>query len=332
MPVPLQGELTVRDVFRKYLTLVHRRPKFAVGLIAVFVGGVLLELAGDTGLAHVPSHGAYRQFLGSLGDALIVAAVLAALVDPIVQHQFASEWGRDLYWAIFSPNAPQDFRDGLQALAAPVAYISLCQYTLKFSYPADGLDGFYELDWRIMLRGEVLNRRGYRLADRVFVVPRHDGSPTNYCLWRFDCDDRDPAFYDEGELKAMGALSVDVSGRTALDQAKITGIEQVPFKKKYSSERHLLTSRWAADYIPLFQPRIVLRQVIVVTGAPVSELEFTVAQLGGTQADFTKRNRENGEVELRCELNDVSFPGQATLLTWKPKDAAAPESDPSWRP
>jgi hypothetical protein len=321
----------VRDVFRKYLTLVHRRPKFAVGLIVVFVAGVLLELAGDTDLAHVPSHDVYRQFLGSLGDALIVAAVLAALVDPIVQHQFASEWGRDLYWAIFSPNAPQEFRDGLQALAAPIAYISFCQYTLTFSYPAGGLDGFYELDWRIMLRGEVLDRRGYLLADRVFVVPRHDGSPTDYCLWRFDSDDRDPVIYDEGELKTMGALSIDVSGRTVLDQAKIDGIERVPFKRKYSSERHLLTSRWPADYIPLFQPRIVLRQVIVIRGAPVSELEFTVAKLGGAQAGFTTRYRENGEVELRCELGDVSFPGQATLLTWKPKHAAPPGSEPSRR-
>jgi hypothetical protein len=324
--------LFVRDAFRKYRTLLHRRPKFAVGLIAVFAVGVLLEIAGSTDLAHVPSHDVYRQFLSSFGDALIVAAVLAALVDPIVQHQFASEWGRDLYWAIFSPNAPQEFRDGLQALAAPTAYISLCQYTLTFSYPAGGLGGFYELDWRIMVKGEVLDRRGYRLADRVFVVPRHDGSPTDYCLWRFDCDDGDPLFYDEDELTAMGALSVDLSGRTVLDQAKITGIERLPFKKKYSSERHLLTSRWAADYIPLFQPRIVLRQVIVVRGAPVSELEFTVAQLGGAQVALTTRHRENGEVELRCELGAVSFPGQATMLTWKPKRPVPPESEPPQRP
>jgi hypothetical protein len=89
-PVPLSGgELIVRNAFRKYLTLVHRRPTFAVGLIAVFVVGVQLEIAGNTDLAHVSSHDAYRQFLSSFGDALIVAAVLAALVDPIVQ-QFAS--------------------------------------------------------------------------------------------------------------------------------------------------------------------------------------------------------------------------------------------------
>ena len=319
----------MRDSMRKYLALVHRRPKFAVGLIAVFVVGILFEIAGNTGLAHIPEHGAYRQLLGSLGDALIVASVLASLVDPVVQHQFASEWGKDLYWAIFSPNAPPEFRDSLQLLAAPVAFISRCQYTLTFSHPVNGLTGFYELDWRIMVRGEVLNRRGYRLADRVFVVPRHDGTPTNYTLWRFDGDDGEPVFHDEGELKAMGALSVDVSGRTVLDQAKITGIERVPFQRKYSSERHLLTSRWTADYIPLFQPRIVLRQVVIITGAPVSELEFTVAQLGGTQAGFTTRTRENGELELRCELNDVSFPGQATLLTWKPKRPAPPESEPS---
>ena len=299
-----------------------------MGLIAVFVVGVLLEIAGNTGLAHIPEHNAYRQLVSSLGDALIVASVLGFLVDPVVQHQFASEWGRDLYWAIFSPNAPQKFRDSLQLLAAPTAFISWCQYTLTFSYPADGQKGFYDLDWRIMVRGEVLDRRGYRLADRVFVVPRHDGSATNYVLWRFDGDGA-PIFHDEGELRAMEALDVDPSGRTVLDQSKITDIEPVPFQKKYSSERHLLTSRWEADYLPLFQPRIVLQQGIVITGAPVSELEFTVAQLGGVQVGFTTRKRENGELELKCELNEVAFPGQATLLTWKPKRPAPAESEPS---
>jgi hypothetical protein len=320
----------MRDAIRRYLTLVHRRPKFAVGLIGVFVVGILLEIAGDTDLAHIPSHSVFQQFLGSLGDALIVAAVLAALVDPLAQHQFASEWGRDLYWAIFSPNAPQEFRDGLQALAAPDAYISRCRYTLTFSYPADGRNGFYELDWKIRLRGEVLDRRGFHLTDRVFVVPRHDGTPTQYCGWSFDCDEYDELSYNEGRLKDMGALSLDVSGRTVLDQSKIKGLERVPFKGKYRSERHVLTSRWCADYLPLFQPRMVLSQVVVVKGAPVSELDFTLAQLGGKQASL-KPEYEDGELELRCELGDVAFPGQATLLTWKPKQVIPPESGPSRR-
>ena len=69
----------------------------------------------------------------------------------------------------------------------------------------------------------------------------------------------------------------------------------------------------------------MLRQIIVIKGAPVCELDFTVAQMGGgAQMDFGSHTRANGEMELRSELTEVSFPGQATLLTWKPKPAAGP--------
>jgi hypothetical protein len=309
---------------RQYMALVHRRPMFFMGIMAVAALGLLCEVAAHTNLIWAPSDEAFRQLANGFGDAFIIAAVLAILVDPVVQHQFASEWGRDLYWSIFSPNAPPEFRDALQALAAPVAFISRCQYELRFMYPADRDEGFFELDWRISVAGETLDRRGFRLADRVFVVPRHDGTPTSYTLWSFQSEDCDRVSHDEGDLKSLDAISVDGSGRAILDQSKIPDLERVAFRKKYWSERHLATSRWEADFLPLFQPRMVLRQTVIIKGEPVPELDFTVAQLGGTQAQFTKHRRADGQLELRCELKDVAFPGQASLLTWKPN--ASPQS------
>ena len=112
---------------------------------------------------------------------ILFLAVLAMLVDPLVQHQFASEWGHDLYWAIFSPNAPQDFRDGLQALAAPIAFISRCQYALTFSYPADGRKGIYELMKITDPIRELINERAptvvlkHKALELGMVTLRQDG-------------------------------------------------------------------------------------------------------------------------------------------------------------
>ena len=308
---------------RRYTALIHRRTKFFLGIAAVAVLGGLCEVAAHTSVVWNSSDQAFRQLTNGFGDAFIIAAVLAMVVDPVVQHQFASEWGRDLYWAIFSPNAPPEFREALQILAAPIAFISRCQYELKFMYPPDGAAGYFEVDWRVSVAGETLDRRGFRLADRVFVVPRHDGSATSYTLWSFQSEDCDRVSHDEADLKSIGAISIDQSGRTVLDQAKIPDLERVAFRKKFWSERHLLTSRWEADYLPLFQPRIVLRQTIIIKGEPVRDLVFTIAQLGGTQVAVQERVRPDGQLELRCELGEVSFPGQATLLTWKPKTPAA---------
>jgi hypothetical protein len=158
----------------------------------------------------------------------------------------------------------------------------------------------------------------------VFVVARHDGTPSTYTLWSFQSKDSHRASFDEVELKSLGAMSFDESGRTILDQDKLPGVERVGFGQEYMPERHLLTSRFLADFLPLFQPRIVLRQTVIIKGPAVADLEFSVTQLGGTQAPLHKHMRADGQVELRCEINEVAFPGQASLLSWKPKATMSP--------
>jgi hypothetical protein len=172
----------------------------------------------------------------------------------------------------------------------------------------------------------TLDRRGFRFVDSVFVIARHDGTPSSYTLWSFQSDDSpEQTAYNETELKSLkGVISVDGSGRTVLDQSQLPEVSGVAFGRTYWSERELVTSRWAADYLPLFQPRIVLRHLIVIKGAPVSRLDFSVSQLGGAQATLVSDPRPDKKVELHYRLDQVAFPGQATLVSWKPKIAPAP--------
>ena len=92
---------------------------FGISLTALF--GVALVVVGDTGLVW-GSENAWRQLLAGLGDALVIAAVLALLVDPVAQIRFARRWGRDIFWAIFNPRAPETFREALKDLAAQGAF------------------------------------------------------------------------------------------------------------------------------------------------------------------------------------------------------------------
>jgi hypothetical protein len=103
---------------RQYLALLRHRRAFVAGLVLLLALACGFQVVAYTSLAgHLPE--SVRHLAGGLGDALIIAAVLALLVDPVMQHRFLTEWGRDLYWSIFSPDSPGEFRDAIQGLAGP---------------------------------------------------------------------------------------------------------------------------------------------------------------------------------------------------------------------
>jgi len=311
------------DNFRQYLTLIKHRRGFIVGLGIVLLVAAICELAAHTNLVWGADQEAARALAAGFGDAFIIAFVLALLVDPVAQHQFAKEWGRDLYWAIFSPNAPQEFRDALQVLAAPVSYISRCTYEITFSDPDRKADNGLQFYLQVKLSGVTLNRRGFRPSDRVFCPSGHEGVPSRYCYWSFEGDDTDREEYTENEMLALGALSHDGGGNTVLDQSLLPPQQKlVRFEGKYKVERHIKVMSTRSDYFPLRQDLIVLTQVVVIKGPAVTDLDFTLIQLGsGRQIPGRSDTRPDGNVELNFQIANVAFPGQASILSWRPKTA-----------
>ena len=263
----------------------------------------------------------------------ITAFVLALLVDPAAQHKFATEWGRDLYWAIFSPTAPQEFREALQALAAPVGYISHCTYDIDFSDLGHQADMSLQLYAKVKLSGLTLDRRGFRPFDKVSVPSGHAGC-SRYCYWSLEGDDTGFEQYTETDMEALGAISQDEGGRAVLDQSLLRPERvRIPFQGGYKAERHvkMTFARWG--YLPLAQDRIVLRQEVIIRGAAATDLHFSLVRLGNEQTPdcLKKETRPDGTIELHFENAKVAFPGQANVLSWRPKTAAESAEHPDIR-
>src|SRR4051812_9692087 len=127
----------MREAINRYLGMIRHRRGFLFAIALILLAGILCQVLAHTDWLLPLASESVRALIAGLGEALLIAAVLALLVDPVAQHQFATEWGRDLYWAIFSPHAPPDFREALQALAAPSGYITNCTFELRFKYPDD---------------------------------------------------------------------------------------------------------------------------------------------------------------------------------------------------
>jgi hypothetical protein len=299
---------------KRYLALIRRRKAFLLGLLLLLALGALGKIAAHTDLILPTGYIAVRELLATTGDALIVAAVLALLVDPIAQHQFATEWGRDLYWAIFSPNAPDAFREALQELAAPAGYIEHCSYEVELAYPESGPRDHLDMCWRVTIAGINLERRGFTPTESVFLVARHDGGRSRYTEWSFRSEGGSRVSFDASEIAALPAMSTDPSGRTVLDQSKLPGVPRVPFGLHYWAERRFVTSRWLTDYVPLFQRQICLAQDIAIRGDAVRDLDVTVTKLGGDSISLVNEKRADGKIQLRAKLDDVSFPGSSKLI------------------
>jgi hypothetical protein len=196
-----------------------------------------------------------------------------------------------------------------------------CIYELEFSQP-DPSSEFVQIEWHISLSGVSLEQQGFRPTEPVFVVCGHDGEPSNYIYWSFKGANTERARYNEKEMNAMGALSVDKSGRTVLDQSKLRFDKtRVPFRGSYEAERRLTTTRWRSDFLPLFQPQLVLEHSVIIRGPAIADLEFSAVQLGRGPLDAQREKRPGDDVEFHYKSSHVAFPGQATLLSWRRKKA-----------
>jgi hypothetical protein len=291
------------------------RHVFVLGLGVVFLVAVVCELAAHTNLIWTVGSESWRELAAGFGDAFIIAFVLALLVDPAAQHQFATEWGRDLYWAIFSPDAPQEFRDALQVLAAPTGYIGRCAYEIAFSDSVGGPNRVLDFYLKVKQSGVTLDRRGFRPSDKVFAPSGYDGTTSRYCYWSFEGQDTDHEEYTEDEMQALGVLSHDRGGNVVLDQSLLPHQTRIRFQGTYKLERHIKVASARSGYFPLRQNLIVLKQVVIIKGPAVAELDFSLIQLGTGEISGQPHERPDGSTELRFESDSVAFPGQAMPLS-----------------
>jgi uncharacterized membrane protein (DUF485 family) len=305
---------------KQYLALVKHRRGFVIGLLLVLAVATLCEVIGYTTWIGGPGGSDSRQLAVGFGDAFIIAFVIALLADPVAQRKFATDWGREIFWAIFNRDAPEEFRKALQRLAEPRVFVRHCIYELEFTqHDSEDATNYVMLNWRILLKGKVLDRHGFLPEGTVFVVSGHDGRPSDYIEWVFDASDSRVA-YNLEQMRKRGAVRVEEDGRTALDQDTLArGVSAAPYQSEYRAERRLITTRHRTDYVPLFQPQMVISQDVIVTGPAVGELVFSAVQLGFGPLECAAGEDPDDPTELRFSTANVAFPGQAILLAWRPK-------------
>src|SRR5665213_4417098 len=143
----------------KVLTKVGPTWIFYLVIAGVFIVGLVLRFAIPGYLeAHVTSkpqdHSSITETIAGIGEALIVAAILASVVDPYAKFRLGKEVGREIARETAGEHLPEELRKELEGMQDIKLYMRnmTVECTLEDVKEADSL-----LKWRMTMHYEVEN-------------------------------------------------------------------------------------------------------------------------------------------------------------------------------
>lgn len=243
----------------------------------------------------------------AISEALIVAYVIARMVDPYIKAHFAREIGGDIFWALSNVDAPEKFRLAVRRLANAERYIRVCTWTLSFEW-MDAKSNILAVEISNKITGVNLDRSPYRPRLRFWLVPSLDPYRSRNRHWTFDIPDCDVEFeLDEQQIDEL------IEGRTSWDDTLPDEIV-VPPGKVYRQTK-AATIYTAGPCIPLLNTLPVLKQEYRLTGDALKALDVRITHSGGLQAEEIAgpRRRWDGQVLV---IDQASLSGQVSLVTW----------------
>jgi hypothetical protein len=248
-----------------------------------------------------------------LGEALFVAGILALLVDPLVKSRLATGVGYDLWWALFSRDAPTEFRSAFEKLARVKQYYRTCSWTITLDWDEEER-GNVKVRLRVRAAAVNLERTGFKPTTKRWVLSSLAGRTTTYDYWSIETPDG--SIYVELQkdvLQDLVTLSPD--GILTLHEDRISGVS-IPFGSAYLTERRATMYRTNDDAVPLVASVPTLAQELVLRGNALPGLEFELYHTGGMELVWEETST-GSKAEKRCTLPYVAFPGQAMILSWR---------------
>lgn len=279
-----------------------------IGLILVGIGAIIVSQISwfdhNESIAHI---------LQALGEALLIAGLLAAVADPIVQQRFAEEWGIGIFWAIFSRDAPTTLRHAVNQIAQPERYYAHSEWRIDLTW-ADDTRTVMVVDLVSHRRIVCVARDGWHPIDvSSGIVPDCDGNPSRFTFLEVNAKDWSVAL-DKESIEEY--VSTDASGTANLEPKKIFDHHRVDYHDELVLTTGMQTRRRIVDTLPLLSRQTTLDWAVEVHGEAVEEL--FVELFGSNFANAGTRSEEPARWIFKSKKGAVTFPGHGLVLQWRP--------------
>lgn len=289
--------------------------RYYVGVSGLLVLGVLGEIAAHRYLAQGSVVAALSS---SLGEAFLVSAILASIVDPFLKRRLQMDSGWDAVFGYLNPNAPVELRAALQELAVCKQYLKQVRWTANFTWHNDERTILcVVLEARNV--GLNVDRVPYRPRGRLWVLASTAGYRTDYLRYSLSCPGHiETVEMAENELQAFIVRESD--GSIYLDEQRLVGDRAIPTNVPFENLKRARMHRQSFGYVPLHHSKFGETLTVRLEGPALVDLDVSVShpsQEGKTAPSEWKRlaadHKGNEERRFgRCT------PGQVTLLSWSP--------------
>ena len=284
-------------------------------MILIIFGLAGLALFSMDAVISLPSqvHGLTQ----AVGEALVVAVVVALVVEPRLLRYFGEELSSQTFWASFYSRAPDAYREAIKELAAKTDFAHAFNFVLSFDWANDEKT-VVKMTCEWTEHRENRSPRPLALEINAFVpescIP---GFKAGFATCAIICQEL--VLY--ANLMDAGVLEV-VQGRdgrlTMTQNEKLAPLFEAPPGARYTKITSAVTYFGPIGFMSYVTVGPTLQFGIQLRGTALSDLYFSIVHPGlGLNPELQGTGSELGANGLMRIGGGVFIEGQTVVLSWK---------------
>jgi len=266
-----------------------------------------------------------RNLAEAVGDALVVAVVVALAVEPRLLRYFGEEIATQTFWSSFYSRAPDPYRKAIRELAGEDQFCVAAAWNIKMEW-ADSQKAILRLTVDYVINRENRGSKPHGLTAGIMMYesafPGRDADIKKYeMLCPQSCFYAD--LLHDGLVRKEHSPDGRLLVRPADDHAP--PYFEVPSDQRYTQVVQLETYVAASGHLPLAVTTPTLQTTIQLTGTALPDLYLSV--LNPAEGSITDAVAQGTGSAMAAkgviQIGDVFITGQAVLLLWRSAEAAS---------
>jgi hypothetical protein len=262
----------------------------------------------------------YKDGLGALCDAMVIAAILKLFVDPILKRELTRETAKDVFHYAFGYTLPDKLKDYVQHLVVDTRTIRRnCR-----------------LEWHIRPKASN-NRRVEVLLTTTFTVLNFTSKPIKYRHEVYSWKDNEEdvgcvrkLFFDPHGSRSSAYEFEDIRGLRPDGDGLVKG-NRVTLDPSAPEHHNMFgalyfaeTDRYGIDQFSIREHTLEI-EVLVTVDSELEDLDFSVIpdpSSGSATGDYKTPhlNPETNKLEASWRLNKVFVANEKVVLRWKQRE------------
>ncbi|MEU1935114.1 hypothetical protein ACH49O_27535 [Streptomyces coeruleorubidus] len=279
-----------------------------IGVTAVAVASILdaLKWPPPSELNSVVSH-----LIGGLGEAFLIAYVVAVAVEPYMQKWYATQLSRAMWWAVHREGLPDGVRRSIEDLASSEEVYRAVNWAFDFTW-ADESHQQVRIEIKLISRGLNIDAPNLHPPVALWMTDSVPPYESHYLRWEMDCPAlRDAPWSVEGE----DIKKIEKGERLA--SSFYPDNVYVPVGQYYTIRKEAVIYP-ERNMVPLRVRCLAERMEYRIEGEAAHAFSFTMKH--PNSAGTMEEKRMAGQqryISFQSPRGECCFPGHVAILAWK---------------